>query len=427
MGGIADYSGSLVLQMPIAEACHAAITTQAASMGKGRLRIISHSPDDGGRSSSFMALMSDLFPTGNATGISYETAHQYFKGNAEPWAAYIGGCLLVLAKEERVVLFPSEEVDISILISSDVPEGKGVSSSASIEVATMTALCSAYGVVLDGCRLATLCQMVENRVVGAACGLMDQMASALGEEGKLLCLLCQPAIVQDTLSIPTDVTFYGIDSGIRHSVGGSDYASVRVGAFIGLMLASDVKPVPYLVHISPSEWAAIYEQSLPLEISGNTFLESHVHLDQVTRVDQSRTYQVRAAASHPVHENFRVQTFKHLLGGPGPSEDRLKVLGELMYQSHESYNKVQLGSKGTDRLVEMAREAALSGQPIFGAKITGGGSGGTVCLLASSDERGRKAVEGIAQRYGDEVSIKPKIFSGSSPGAVSFGTFQLQL
>ena len=427
MGGIADYSGSLVLQAPISEACHAAITIQAAAPQEGRLRIVSHT--DGGRSSSFATLLSDLFPRNQRKGISYEAAQSYFKNDSEPWAAYVAGCLLVLSKEEPEVFLFSREVDINIVISSDVPEGKGVSSSASIEVSTMMALCSAYGLVLDGCRLATLCQMVENRVVGAACGIMDQMASALGEEGKLLALLCQPATVQETLSIPSDIAFFGIDSGIRHSVGGSDYGSVRVGAFIGLKLVSEEasKQIPYLVKIAPSEWAAKYEPSLPVEISGTDFLDRHEHLDSVTSVDRSKTYSVRVPATHPVQENFRVQTFQELLKEGGrASKDRLEVLGELMYQSHESYNRCKLGSTGTDRLVEMAREAAGRGEPVYGAKITGGGSGGTVCFLVSGD-RGREVVEEIAQRYGEEMALKPKIFAGSSPGAVAFGSFRVQI
>jgi L-arabinokinase len=59
------------------------------------------------------------------------------------------------------------------------------------------------------------------------------MASALGEEGRLLALLCQPAEVQGTVPIPSHIRLWGVDSGIRHSVGGADYGSVRVGTFMG--------------------------------------------------------------------------------------------------------------------------------------------------------------------------------------------------
>jgi galactokinase len=425
MGGIADYSGSLVLQHPIQEACHAAISKKVSSVkGAGKITIVSRSAEGGSnsRSSTFTAPLSDLFPL-----LGYAEAHSYFKSNPDSsWAAYIAGCLLVVSKEENLSI-SFQDFDVSILISSDVPEGKGVSSSAAIEVATMSALCPAFGLVMDGCRLATLCQKVENLVVGAACGIMDQMASALGNENSLLALLCQPATVQGTLNIPSGLAFYGIDSGVRHSVGGSDYTSVRIGAFIGLRLASDKasRPIPYLVDIPPSSWTSKFESCLPSEITGEEFLNRYTHLDPVTTVERSRSYAVRVPATHPVKEHSRVSLFKQLLMGD-QSEDQRRLLGELMMQSHESYNDCKLGSSATDRLVEMAREAGAAGLPIYGAKITGGGSGGTVCILASRDEQGRLAVQAIADRYGQEMSIKPKIFHGSSPGAVEFSSFRVK-
>ena len=81
-------------------------------------------------------------------------------------------------------------------------------------------------------RVALLCQRAENFVVGAPCGVMDQMASALGDDGRLLKLLCQPARVQSPVPIPSHLRFWGIDSGVRHSVGGSDYGTVRAATFM---------------------------------------------------------------------------------------------------------------------------------------------------------------------------------------------------
>jgi galactokinase len=90
-------------------------------------------------------------------------AREFFlKDPALSWAAYIGGALIVLMKECHV----RPQHGIAMLVSSEVPEGKGVSSSAAVEVAAMTALSRAHGVELDGRRLALLCQMVENLVVG---------------------------------------------------------------------------------------------------------------------------------------------------------------------------------------------------------------------------------------------------------------------
>ncbi len=140
---------------------------------------------------------------------------------------------------EKGVLFGKDGYGYSLLISSEVPEGKGVSSSAAIEVATMQALAAAVDLMLEPRELAMLCQKAENLVVGAPCGVMDQMASACGKKGELMAMICRPAEVIESVPIPSGVAFWGVDSGIRHSVGGADYGSVRVGAFMGKKIIKD--------------------------------------------------------------------------------------------------------------------------------------------------------------------------------------------
>lgn len=105
----------------------------------------------------------EFFTPDGSQPISYEEARAYFRRDpALSWAAYVAGALVVLMREKG--LRPSD--GISVLVSSAVPPGKGVSSSAALEVATMVALAAAYGVALEGRELALLCQKVENLVVG---------------------------------------------------------------------------------------------------------------------------------------------------------------------------------------------------------------------------------------------------------------------
>lgn len=249
MGGIADYSGSTVLQLPLAEAAHVAIQLQPAEtqrlwqhqaargeQGVPALRVVSMNADATNRGHAFDVSLTHLTShtsEGKRWIISYEQAKIYFtKDPALSWAAYVVGALVVLMHEKGLVC----KDGIAMLVSSNVPEGKGVSSSAAIEVASMQALATAHDIHLDGRELALLCQKVENLIVGAPCGVMDQMASALGEAGSLMALCCQPAEVERPVHIPQHIRFWGIDSGIRHSVGGSDYGAVRTGAFMGLKI-----------------------------------------------------------------------------------------------------------------------------------------------------------------------------------------------
>jgi len=320
---------------------------------------------------------------------------------------------------------------LSILLDSKVPEGKGVSSSAAIEVVSMTAIAAAFDLEIDARELAILCQKVENLVVGAPCGIMDQMTSAAGEAGRFLSMVCQPAEVGESVAIPDGIEFWGIDSGIRHSVSGGDYGSVRTGAFMGYRMIAEaaglaVRQVAdgvveindpewhgYLANITPTEFERRFATKLPRAMTGKEFLTKfHGITDTVTRVLPEKTYSVFCPTKHPVYENSRVQEFAKLLTSAEPD---LEKLGELMYASHDSYSSCGLGTEGTDLLVELVRESPN----LFGAKITGGGSGGTVAVL------GRKGadpeVKWVADEYEEQTGHQPHIFAGSSTGAAGFG------
>lgn len=434
MGGIADYSGSLVLQMPTREATLVALQPR----DDRKLQIVSLR--DQSKLPDRFEMTLEEFESEDGGVIEYEAARSFFgETDDRSWAAYVAGVYVVLMRD-RDVSFPR---GASILVSSDVPEAMGVSSSAALEVATMQAVAAANGIEFDARELAILCQRVENLVVGAPCGVMDQISSSCGEDGSLLALLCQPAELLGQVSIPEEIRFFGIGSGIRHSVSGSDYGSVRAGAFMGYRIVADVAGLSmsgpdsdgvmqvddpewsgYLANLTPSEFDQQFFEHIPTEMGGAAFLDRyHGTTDPVTRVDPQRKYAVRVPARHPVAENFRVRAFARLLEG-SVKERLLEVLGELMYQSHASYSACGLGSDGTDRIVDMVREEGPA-NGLYGAKITGGGSGGTVAVLARSDARA--AVERVAQRYAAESGHDPKIFAGSSPGSGNFGHVRVSL
>ncbi|HMK28736.1 MAG TPA: galactokinase family protein [Terriglobales bacterium] len=431
MGGIADYSGSLVLQLPIQQAALVAVQPNNSHS----LEIVSLGNNENGRGNIAFAMpLDDMAVDGRP--LDYRAAHDYFRRNSEQhWAAYIAGALLVLMHE-----CGGRFSGLRIFLCSHVPEGKGVSSSAAIEVATMQAVCAAFDIKLEPRALALLCQKAENLVVGAPCGLMDQMTAACGEQGRLVKLLCQPADMQGTVAVPDGIAFWGIDSGVRHSVSGSDYGMVRLGAFMGYRILADLAGLPvrvnadtaqveisdarwkgYLANLTPAEFEQ-YRQQLPEQTTGRDFLAKFQGTtDTVMQVDPKRTYAVRQPTGHPVYEHSRVRAFADLLLAQ-VNEKQLERLGELMYESHASYSACGLGSEGTDLLVQLARAAGRR-KGLYGAKITGGGSGGTVAILGKRDAE--QAVSEIASAYAMKTGHIPVIFSHSSPGAAAFGFLRL--
>src|SRR5262249_3057106 len=157
--------------------------------------------------------------------------------------------------------------------------------------------------------------------------------------------------------------------------------------------------------------------------AGSEFLARYIGTtDTVTRIEPETRYAVRIPTAHPIYENFRVRAYAELLAGE-LNEAKLKLLGEIMYQSHASYSACGLGSSGTDLLVRLVREAGPK-HGLYGAKITGGGSGGAVAVLGRSDAG--EAILEVAKRYRRETGYQPYIFHGSSPGAAVFGHLRLE-
>jgi L-arabinokinase len=452
MGGIADYSGSLVLQLPLACAAYAAVQWNDATDGRSEdrpLRVTVRTADAGdvGGTATVRVPLAALLN-------DYDAVRARLAADPRRrWAGYVAGAITALHRERGVPFTRG----VTWLVASDVPPGKGVSSSAALEVAAMHALTGLLGpdaglprrssaeaglprrsFAEAGRDLALVCQIVENRVVGAPCGVMDQMTAALGAAGTLLALRCQPAELEPPVRIPEDVEVFGIDSGIRHAVSGADYGSVRIGAFMGYRIVAalaglrvsapahghvridDPRWHGYLANVTPAEWAASFRDRVPERMSGADFLREYGGFtDSVTRIDPARVYAVRQPAAHPIHEHARVQRFRALLESAPLTEAALIELGDLMFASHASYNACGLGSDGTDALVTLVRQAGPS-RGLYGAKITGGGSGGTVAVLA---RRGAGAmVEQVAADYAAATGRPAAIIAGTSDGAVRFGT-----
>ncbi|HKA17816.1 MAG TPA: GHMP kinase [Blastocatellia bacterium] len=431
MGGIADYSGSLVLELPISEAIFAALQLDSSRT----ITVITLS-EHVGHEMLFQMPFEQFEDDGRP--VSYELARRTFNQcPSRAWAAYVAGVFLVLMRERGVVF----EKGARILIDSNVPEGKGVSSSAALEVATMSAVAAGFEILLDSVELASLCQKVENLVVGAPCGIMDQITVSCGERGHLLALLCQPANLINMISIPGNLEVWGLDSGVRHSVSGNPYGDVRAAAFMGYRMIAEIDGLSvsenategsvrvedqprrgYLANVSPEEFENSYANHLPERMSGAEFLSRYKGItDPVSRIDPGRDYSVKASTAHPIFENSRVRRFSDLMA-QRPSSDRLELMGELMYQSHASYSACGLGSEATDLLVELVREAG-SRRGLYGARITGGGSGGTVAVLGECEAVA--AINGIVERYEQKTGYRPYVFSGSSPGSAAFGVLKL--
>lgn len=424
MGGNVDYTGGMVLQSLLREAVWVAAQPRTDDV----IRILN--PDAAG-------FDWDIFFTLQTSDLSDldRLRARFNKEESSRWASYVLGALFFL----RSYYGCGDRAGIDLFIASDLPPNKGVSSSAALEVATLKAASAAWETSLDGVALATAGQWIENVAVGAACGIMDQAAIVLGRKDQMLPLLCQPCQPLPLVRLPRGLRIWGIDSMVSRSTTGAAYETARAAAFMGYKLIcryeafdgrrdttseiarwTDARWNGYLSNLTPSEFRARYERRLPEWISGRDFLEeAGEHVDPFTRIHSDTAYPVRSAVRYATEENVRVQMVSALLSAD-PSDTTVRLIGEILCQSHVAYTECGLGSDACDELVQRALSAGFPG-----AKMTGGGAGGVVAILGRSGDQG--SVERIADEYAAPRGAIPYIFADSSDGVDQFGVRIMRL
>jgi len=419
MGGIADYSGANVCEavlgggmlMALQARTDRTLRIRTMQAGKRTLPVETRIP-------------LDYLSSGGTVGDYAQVRELCHAHPLVAWAAYIGGSIFTLLKEESVNL----PYGFSFLLLSAVPMNVGIGSSAAVEIGTLSCLNAYLGLQLNGTRIARLGQMAENHVVGAPCGIMDQIAVTSGRRGKLTHILCRPGKIVGEVEIPPGTGFLGINSMVRHSVAGNAYGNVRIGAFMGKKIINEIRArngraaLNYLTEVSGEELKSEYLPQLPEKILGSDFLAQYkTHDDPVTTVQPDATYRVAGPTRHPVEENERVQRFITSLQVAASGNERACVdAGEAMYAAHESYrHNCRLSAPEVDFLVEAVRKRGPE-HGLYGAKITGGGTGGTVAVFGKSEAL-KEHIPQIAVEYSRRVGAMPDIFEGTSPGAIEYG------
>jgi len=284
--------------------------------------------------------------------------HEFKVGFEQPtrhWSDYIQG----VCKITREHLGDHAIRGFNLRVESTVPMGSGLSSSAALEVSFFKALREAFALKLTDLEIAKLSQKVENEFVGARVGIMDPMASALASEGTALFIDTQSLETKKVL-FPVSADLIVINSGVRHSNthsnAGMDYNTRRAEcekacANLGISILRELKSLDQL-------------KTLP---------------DLLAR-----------RAKHVFTENARV-----LAAIQAMEENNPVKLGELFNQSHLSMrDDYEVSIREIDLLVETAQKDA----EIYGARLTGGGFGGSIVALARKG-CGREASSRIARAY----------------------------
>jgi len=253
-------------------------------------------------------------------------------------------------------------------ISSDVPLGAGLSSSAALEVALLRAIRQAFGLDdLDDVNMALLGQQAENDFVGARCGIMDQMAASLADQTTAL-FLDTRSLEFRRVPLPATADLVVIHSGVSHGIAGGEYNTRRAEC----EEAARQLGVPQLRDLTPLDLPRIQHLPEPLgRRARHVLTEDERVLESIAALDQSD----------------------------------LSRLGELFLASHISMrDDFEVSVPEVDLLVELAQ----ADPDVYGARMTGGGFGGSVVMLATLGQ-GSAAGERIARLYGERSGRTPRL------------------
>ncbi len=288
------------------------------------------------------------------------------------WLDYVEG--VAQALERRGVRLGGAD----LVISSDVPTGAGLSSSAALEVSTGLALASVSGREVDRVELALAGQEAEHTYVGAKVGIMDQFIATLGRAGHALLIDCRTL---QTQAIPVDTTDTLVaicDTRVKHELSASEYNTRRAECEQGveLLRGAGMNDIRALRDVSEAD----------LERYG------HVLPEVVGR-----------RCRHVVTENART-----LDAAAALKDGRLEQMGRLMLDSHESLRRdYEVSCRELDVLVEIAT-TSLAGATL-GARMTGGGFGGCTVNLVRRDQL-EDFRETITREYTAATGRTPNIY-----------------
>lgn len=284
----------------------------------------------------------------------------------DTWANYVIGTVAGLAK------IKPQTAGFDGMFLGNVPMGFGLSSSAALEMCTAKAVCGLYGIEADNVTLAKVGQAAEHDYAGCSCGLLDQISSLCGAYGKLVKTDFRTLKVE-TVDMGPDVCFLMCNPHAKHALVDGQYNSRRKACEEAAAYFAEVLPHPVaaLRDVSWAEWEA--------------------HRDGLDEVVAKR-------AAHPIGEDERVLKGAKLL-----EAGDLAAFGQLLFDSHESSRVMFENScKELDDVVEITKSVP----GVLGARLSGGGFGGSVVVMVNARDA-ETAAQAIASAYAKKTGGAP--------------------
>jgi galactokinase len=350
IGEHVDYNDGFVMPMAIDRYC-----VIAADEATGVHATLYSAATDNEAKISLAAL--------SATGSA--SAKTLFPGH---WSNYVAGVLALCAQRDM------HTAGFDAVIVSGVPFGGGLSSSASLEVATATLIEAMTGTTLDPVEKALLCQRAEHEFAGVPCGIMDQFASVMCQAEHLMLLDCRSQQIEHIPLVDPNITVLIINSNVKHELTGGEYATRRAQceSAAGKLSVASLRDVTLL-----------QLESRRGELDAVEFRRARHVIGEIGRT-------IEAAAALKSRDWPRV--------------------GRLMYASHDSLrDDYEVSCRELDLLVDLARQLGFD-RGMIGSRMTGGGFGGCTVSLVETGKVDDVA-QFITQLYREKTGIAATVLT----------------
>lgn len=313
-----------------------------------------------------------------------ETAHCNLLGDLSPIPGNFANYLIGVVDQfkKRDIKVPN----LDIAVSSSVPIGAGLASSAAIEVAMATLLEALLNETLEPVEKARLCQTAEHEFVGTPCGIMDMFIVTAAKPDHALLIDCQSnTSEQIPIALDRNVSVLIADTHVRHDLAQSEYASRRQTCEV----AARKLGIETLRQIEPDYQPAV---------------------NKITSAGEALTEEEVLCTTHVINENKRVQAAANAL-----QNGDLKIVGQLMFESHLSLKELfKVSCEELDVIVDAAAQMRDDGS-VFGARMTGGGFGGCAIILCNTKSIDEISAN-IVQAFTEHFDYQPTLFTSPAVG-----------
>jgi len=422
LGGLADYTGALTLQLPLEAGVLVAV--QRRDDDQVVIERSSHHAPNG--------CPSTALPVSEIAAAQTEEELGRLSATLAASGGVVERCVAgVVSEVLRAGLADRDRLGVTVAVGGSLDGGAG--DGGPIAAAVLTALAGSLGLAMEPSEAALLCQHVENRWLDVPAGLAVGAGAISSHPRCVNEHQCDSNQAGGRLPLPEGLALIGLCSGAMHERFADKYRRARTATFMGRFLINRIiehdgvgklRWDGHLSRISVSDYVRRFRDRIPTSLKGREFLERYGETgDPLTRVEPGIVYRIRSRTEHHIYEHGRSRQFVEGLARFVRGGDRsiLDDVGRLMYGSHWSYGqRCGLGSIETDALVTLIRDLGKSAG-VHGARISGRGCGGVVAVLMDDTERAMQAVQQACEAYHERSGLTVRVLGGSSPGAMIAG------